>query len=187
MRSRSLVSARLAVHRNQRPFEEVDVTSRDRFVWKAGDVEIVDSGSRPLHTLRTDGSGNGSFEDPAEGAIGAVLKDVDGNVVDELSEWIGPATNTIAEYWALVEGLRMARRYKVKHLEVRVDSQLLVDQLKGSSRVTKEYLMPLHRRAAALLKEFDGNVAVAWNGRKGNAEADRLAAKALTERPKPTT
>lgn len=163
------------------------MASEDRFTWKAGDVEIEDPrpDSRLPHSLHTDGSGTGPFEGPVEGAIGAVLKDADGTVVDELSEWIGPATNTIAEYWALIEGLRMARQHEVKQLEVHLDSQLLVDQLHGSSRVTKDYLIPLHRRAAALVEEFGkGNIAVTWTGRKENAEADRLAAEALKERRK---
>ena len=139
-----------------------------------------------FYRLNTDGSGTGTLEAPAQGAIGCVLRDPQGNIVPggEISEWIGPATNTVAEYWALIEGLRLAQFHGIHKIDVRVDSSLLVDQVKGTSKVTKEYLRPFHRRVCALLQELgEGNYTLEWVDRKENSDADRLATQGLTKRP----
>jgi hypothetical protein len=54
--------------------------------------------SRRNYVLQKDGSGTGTLDHPVEGAIGVVRKDADGHKIDEISEPIGPAINTVAEY-----------------------------------------------------------------------------------------
>ena len=66
--------------------------------------------SKRNYLLKTDGSGTGTTDNPAQGAIGVVLKDPDGHLIKEISRPIGPAINTVAEYRALIEGLKLARR-----------------------------------------------------------------------------
>src|SRR3954451_15482294 len=61
--------------------------------------------SKRNYLLHTDGSGTGTTDNPARGAIGVVLRDPDGHPIAEISDPIGPAINTVAEYRALIEGL----------------------------------------------------------------------------------
>jgi ribonuclease HI len=135
--------------------------------------------SKGNYLLNTDGSGTGTVDNPAEGAIGIVLRDTKGNTVAEISERIGPAINTVAEYRALIEGLKLARSRGIGRLRVFVDSELVVDQVNGRARVGKEHIRPLHEEACSLLAGFP-NVRVAWVPRKWNGEADALATRALT-------
>lgn len=137
--------------------------------------------SKGNYLLNTDGSGTGTVERPAEGAIGVVLRDPHGRTVDEISEPIGPAINTVAEYQALIRGLNLARSHGIERLRVYLDSELVVDQVNGRARVGKEHLRPLHEEACSLLAVFP-NVRVSWVPRKWNSEADALASQALVRR-----
>jgi ribonuclease HI len=137
--------------------------------------------SRRNYLLNTDGSGTGTPDNPAQGAIGFVLRDPDGHLIAEISERIGPAINTVAEYRALIEGLKLARGRGIQRIRVFLDSELVVDQVNGRARVGKEHIRPLHAEACSLLQEFP-NIRVSWVPRKWNAEADALATKALRGR-----
>ena len=94
-----------------------------------------------------------SREDPEMAAIGAVLYDSHGRVVDTLSRTIGPATNNTAEYRAFIEGLEMALLHNAHCLVVRSDSQLVVRQLRGTYKVRSATLKPLHSKAVELFPE----------------------------------
>jgi ribonuclease HI len=137
--------------------------------------------SKRNYLLNTDGSGTGTIDNPAQGAIGVVLRDPGGRVIAEISERIGPAINTVAEYRALVEGLRLARSRGIKRIRVFLDSELVVDQVSGRAKVGKEHIRPLHAEARSLLQEFP-NARISWVPRTWNAEADALATKALRGR-----
>ena len=137
--------------------------------------------SKRNYLLNADGSGTGTIDNPAQGAIGVVLRDPDGGLVEEISRPIGPAINTVAEYWALIEGLKLARSHGIQRIRVFLDSELVVDQVNGRAKVGKEQIRPLHAEACSLLKEFP-NHRVSWIPRKWNAEADALATKALRGR-----
>ena len=128
--------------------------------------------------LYTDGAARGN---PGPAAIGAVLyrgSPDPHNVVGELSRTIGPTTNNVAEYQAVVEGLEMAIRHHPARLVLRCDSQLLVRQLLGEYRVRSARLRPLHRRVRALLEGLT-EVRVEHVRRENNRHADRLANQAL--------
>ena len=137
--------------------------------------------SKGNHLLKTDGSGTGTTDNPAQGAIGAVLMGPDGQLIKEISEPIGPAINTVAEYRALIEGLKLARSRGIQRIRVFLDSELVVDQVSGRAKVGKEHIRPLHTEACSLLQEFP-NIRISWVPRKWNAEADALATKALLGR-----
>ena len=64
--------------------------------------------SQRNYLRKTDGPGTGTAENRAEGAIGIVPRDPDGHLIAEVSKPIGPAINTVAEYQALIEGLKLA-------------------------------------------------------------------------------
>src|SRR5215210_3026032 len=122
-------------------------------------------------------SGTGTTDNPAQGAIGVVLREPDGHLIAEISKRIGPAINTGAEYRALIEGLKLARSRGIKRIRVFLDSELVVDQVNGRAKVGKEHIRPLHTEACSLLQEFP-NIRISWVPRKWNAEADALATKA---------
>src|SRR6478735_2546587 len=91
--------------------------------------------SKRNYLLKTEGSGTRTIDNPAQGAIGVVLWDPDGQLIKELPERSGPAINTVAEYRALVEGLKLARSRGIQRIRVFLDSELVVDQLNGRSEV----------------------------------------------------
>jgi ribonuclease HI len=134
--------------------------------------------SKGNYVLKADGSGTGTNDNPAQGAIGVVLRDPNGHLVDEISKRIGPAINTVAEYRALIEGLKLARSRGIQRIRVFLDSELVVDQVNGRAKVHKEHIRPLHTEACSLLQEFP-DYRISWVPRKWNAEADGLATKAL--------
>ena len=82
--------------------------------------------------LSTDGGARGN---PGPAAYAYVLETDDGTVLAAHGEAIGVATNNVAEYRALVEGLRKAAEVGVDELEVVSDSQLVVEQMRGAYKV----------------------------------------------------
>ena len=83
--------------------------------------------SKRNYLLKTDGSGTGTADNPAQGAIGVVLRDRDGRPIEgieDISKPIGPAIHTVAEYRALIEGLELARRSDPR-IRVFLDAELV--------------------------------------------------------------
>ena len=79
-------------------------------------------------------------------AIGALLRTRRLVTVAQISKAIGPATHNVAEYQALIEGLKLAREYGVQRIRVYMDSELVVDQVNGVSAVRQAHLGELHER-----------------------------------------
>jgi ribonuclease HI len=125
--------------------------------------------------LYTDGGARGN---PGPAAYAYVLETDDGTVLDARGEAIGVATNNVAEYRALVEGLRAAARAGVAELEVVSDSELLVKQMRGEYKVKNEALRRLSLEAARLGREI-GTVSYRAVRRELNELADRLVNEAL--------
>ena len=121
--------------------------------------------------LNTDGGARGN---PGPAGIGAVLRDEEGEVIGEIARGIGQATNNVAEYTALIEGLEMARKLGVTEIDIRVDSELLVNQLLGNWKIKSDGLRPLAVKARSLMSRFDG-FTIEHVRRELNAEADKLA------------
>jgi ribonuclease HI len=125
--------------------------------------------------LSTDGAARGN---PGPAGIGAKLETPDGKVLAEVSEYLGEATNNVAEYRALIAGLERALEHGVQRLTVRADSELVVKQLRGEYRVRDEKLKPLYELARRLIASF-ARVELRHVRREFNAEADRLANEAI--------
>jgi ribonuclease HI len=121
--------------------------------------------------LRTDGAARGN---PGPAGIGVVLIGPDGAAVDELAKGIGWATNNVAEYRALIEGLQLARSHGADRLAVFSDSTLLVEQMKGNWKVRHAGLKPLVDQARKLAREV-GPVRYVAVRRERNRRADELA------------
>jgi ribonuclease HI len=128
--------------------------------------------------LYTDGASRGN---PGQAGAGIVLKAPDGSTVARGYRYLGHATNNEAEYQAVLIGLQQALKSGFHSVTIRADSELLVRQLKGEYRVKSPHLQVLHAEALSLLRQF-----TSWRAehipRAQNAEADRLANKAIDTR-----
>ena len=124
--------------------------------------------------VNVDGGARGN---PGPAAIGVVVADRDGAVLEEVSEAIGVATNNVAEYRALLRGVSAARTLGADEVELIGDSELVARQVMGDYRVKNAALKPLHER---VLRALDG---VRWTirtvPRAQNARADALVNAAL--------
>ncbi len=125
--------------------------------------------------LWTDGGSRGN---PGPAAFAYVLEADDGTVLDARGEAIGVATNNVAEYSALVAGLRRAVDAGVAELEVRSDSELMVKQMRGEYRVKNRDLQTLFVEASRAAREV-GRVTYVHVRREHNELADRLVNEAL--------
>ena len=108
------------------------------------------------------------------------ITDEDGEVVAEIAEGIGVATNNVAEYTAAIRGLERARGLGATHVLLRSDSRLLIEQLAGRWRVKNPALQRLHHEARSLIKEFE-EVRFEHVRRERNVEADALANRGVDE------
>ncbi len=131
--------------------------------------------------LCCDGAARGN---PGPAGAGAVLFDPQGDIQGRVSKYLGEATNNVAEYQALIEGLRLARSLGVTRLRLCLDSQLVVNQLNGSYRVKTPHLLPLWRQAKDELQNFEA-YAISHIPREKNALADRLANEAIDRKFRP--
>ena len=125
--------------------------------------------------LSTDGGARGN---PGPAAYAYVLEAEDGTVLDARGQAIGVATNNVAEYRALVEGLRRAAETGIDELEVISDSELLVKQMRGEYRIKNEALRALAAEADELARRV-GRVTYTAVRREHNELADRLVNEAL--------
>ena len=125
--------------------------------------------------LHVDGGARGN---PGPAAIGVVVSTPDGELIDEISETIGRATNNVAEYRALLRGLERAQELGASELEIVGDSELVARQLTGAYKVKHPAMRPLYEQAIAALRGLDR-----WNirtvPRAENARADALVNSAL--------
>lgn len=127
--------------------------------------------------LYTDGACRGN---PGHGSAGAVLDDQQGTALQEWGRYLGICTNNIAEYEALILGVREALDLGVTELDIFLDSELLVKQVKGEYRVKNARLQELFKelqRLLSLLTDYD----IRHVPREENKRADRLANAALDE------
>jgi ribonuclease HI len=126
-------------------------------------------------TLYADGGSRGN---PGPAAYGAVLQDENGNTLREVAAFLGTSTNNVAEWSGLIAGLEAALELGVDHIDVRLDSELVVRQLSGAYRVKQPHLIPLHAKAKSLLRKFASSH-VGHVRREYNKEADALLNQVL--------
>jgi ribonuclease HI len=147
----------------------------------APDVELPQTVGGTLH-LFCDGGSRGN---PGQAAIACILEDPNaGTVIKEHYERIGVETNNVAEYRALIAGLRMALPFRPNRLICHLDSELVVKQLNGEYRVKMQSLQPLVDEIREMEGEFS-DVVYTHIPREDNYRADELVNKALDELPAP--
>jgi len=139
--------------------------------------------------IYTDGGARGN---PGPAGIGFVIT-ANGTAHNTLvgddyehGEYIGETTNNVAEYYALVFAIKKAKSLYKGHcssldLEIRMDSELIVKQMKGEYRVKNEGLRPLFLEVQKHISEFH-HVSFYHIPREKNSRADALVNKALDSR-----
>lgn len=123
----------------------------------------------------------GSRGNPGEAAYGVHVQDAAGGDVARLYGYLGVATNNVAEYQGLINGLGWALEHGARRVRVFSDSELVVRQIEGRYKVKHPSMAPLHRQAMDLLRRFE-SWSVTHVRREQNREADRLVNRALDEK-----
>jgi broad specificity phosphatase PhoE/ribonuclease HI len=123
----------------------------------------------------------GSRGNPGPAGYGAVVRDAaTGEVLREVASGIGIASNNVAEYRGLIAGLQAALELGAEHVDVRMDSLLVVNQMSSLWKVKHEAMRPLAAEAAALVRRL-GGVSFTHVPRERNKHADRLANEAMDD------
>ncbi len=146
-------------------FSQIFSMLRDKYKKKDGLYEIYIDGS--------------SLSNPGSAGIGVVIKR-NGEVLKEISKPIGVNTNNIAEYTALIEGLKELRNMGVSSARIYSDSELVVKQVRGEYAVKNPKLKELYTEVLKLLDKFD-TVEIVHIEREENRAADKLAKRAAKE------
>ena len=103
-------------------------------------------------SIYTDGGARGN---PGPAAIALVIVDKKGRLLKTHSEYIGRATNNVAEYRAVLRALKMAPQYKTRSIRCVMDSKLVANQLAGNYKVKKRHLKELHGLVKEAEQGFD--------------------------------
>ncbi|MFH0738295.1 MAG: ribonuclease HI family protein [Candidatus Omnitrophota bacterium] len=121
-----------------------------------------------------DGASKGN---PGPSGIGVVICR-DGEVIKNISSYIGKATNNIAEYTALIFGLQEGLLLKAQSIKVNSDSELLCRQVNKVYKIKNQNILGLYNQALRLMSGF-AQVSVRHISREHNRGADKLANQAL--------
>ena len=127
--------------------------------------------------LYSDGASRGN---PGLAGAGAVLLDADGRVIAELTKFLGVTTNNVAEYEGFIIGLEEAKRRGIDDLDARMDSMLVVEQMRGRWKIKHPNMKPLALKAGALFATFPIRT-IAHVPREENSIADALSNRAIDE------
>ncbi len=133
-------------------------------------------------TLYADGGSRGN---PGPAGAGAVVFDNLGKRVVEVADFLGVATNNIAEYEAVLRGLQKLRdeylpeHLKESHVIIKMDSKLVIEQLKGNYKVKHPNLTPRYLEVKNIIARSFPSVEFVHVPRELNKDADALANKAM--------
>jgi ribonuclease HI len=133
------------------------------------------------YTAYFDGASVGN---PGPSGIGGLIQDPDGNIVCEISQSIGQATNNEAEYKALIAVAEQLVHLGIDNVAIKGDSQLVVNQVNGEWNIKHDHLFRLCSRAENILENIP-NWTLIWIPREKNQQADKLSSKAVATTNKP--
>ncbi|MHC4267800.1 MAG: ribonuclease HI family protein [Planctomycetota bacterium] len=128
-----------------------------------------------LIVVNVDGASRGN---PGESGIGVAIFDKNSNLINEACDYLGVATNNIAEYKALILGIKLSMEYNAKKILFKSDSELMVKQIKGEYKVKNTRLKLLFTEVQDLLKKLP-DWKIMHVRREENSEADLLANKGI--------
>jgi ribonuclease HI len=126
--------------------------------------------------INTDG---GSRNNPGPAGIGVVFSDEKGGVIATFKEYIGEATNNVAEYKALILALTKAKDFEADEIECRLDSELVVKQLTGHYKVKDANMKELYAQVQELA--FFKPIKFIHVRREFNKLADKLVNETIDE------
>jgi ribonuclease HI len=131
-------------------------------------------------TIFADGGSRGN---PGDAGSGAIVRDENGKVVATVSEFLGHTTNNVAEYTGVLRALEKLLKYvggsaSETDVVIKMDSQLVVEQMKAAYKIKHPNLKPLGMQVKELAGQFK-SVSFAHVYREDNKEADRLANEAM--------
>ncbi len=129
-------------------------------------------------SIHTDGASRGN---PGEAGVGIVIADDRGKTVKEIKQYLGMATNNVAEYRAVLVGLEKTFALGAESVIINLDSELVARQITGDYKVREAHLKPLHGQVLALLKNF-AKYRVRHVPREQNRRADQLANEAIDQK-----
>ena len=133
--------------------------------------------SREVVEIYTDGGSRGN---PGIAGVGIYLRQAATGFELKRGRSLGVATNNVAEYKALIEGLEQAVEIGARKIRHFADSELMVRQLNGRYKVKNPDLIILHDRARSLIARFE-SFSTKHVPREQNAIADALANQAMDE------
>ena len=125
--------------------------------------------------IYTDGAARGN---PGPAAIGVIIKDEAGTILDKISKRLGVTTNNQAEYQAIIMGLEKAIGLGANNVKVMSDSELVVKQMNGQYKVKNTELRPLYQKVVQLTGSLE-SFKISYIPREQNKAADAQANKAL--------
>ena len=125
--------------------------------------------------IYTDGGSRGN---PGPSATGIVIKNEDGETIENFGEFLGTQTNNYAEYMAFISALKKAKELNAEELDCKVDSKLVCEQLNRNWKVKEPTIQKLFIEAYNLMQQFK-NVNIKHIYREDNKEADAEVNKIL--------
>jgi ribonuclease HI len=149
--------------------------SESASLFPAPDATASPAGSGGWVTAHCDGGARGN---PGPAGFGAVVTGADGEVLAELSEFLGVQTNNVAEYSGLLASLDFALKHGHRRVRVVSDSELMVKQIQGKYKVKSPGLRPLYEQAKKKIAQLEG-FEIVHALRHKNKDADRLANQAM--------
>lgn len=128
--------------------------------------------------IYTDGGSRGN---PGDSACAFVICNMDDSVVEKSGYYIGLATNNQAEYHGFIKGLERARDLGINKITLLSDSQLVVNQMRGTYRVKNQELAPLYQQVGAIASSFE-KINFVYVPREMNRQADEEVNRILDEK-----
>lgn len=119
----------------------------------------------------------GSRGNPGPSALGVVIATENGQIVEEIGQYLGVQTNNFAEYSAVIAALEKLRELDIYDADFYLDSELIVKQLNGQYRVKNDNIIPLNSRVNKLAEGM--NLTFTHVYRKDNKLADAIVNEVL--------
>ena len=152
--------------------QQEELTDKTLNITKLNDVNKSTEDSIVIY------SDGGSRGNPGPSAAGYVILNNRQEVIEEGGEYLGITTNNIAEYQGVLLGLEKALELGYRKVDFKVDSMLVVNQMKGFYKIKNRELWPVHERIRMLMEQFE-RVTFTHVNRQFNQLADGMVNKTL--------
>lgn len=126
-------------------------------------------------------SDGGARGNPGPAGLGVFICTPDFTPVERRYKYLGETTNNVAEYSGALLGIERAVALGATSIELRADSKLVIEQLKGNYKVKNPGLKDIHTQIGKVLSDYRGEIDFVHVPREKNKEADRLSNVAMDE------